>query len=392
MRWERRYAKMINAINPAVRPLAHFAPQVLLFVVGTIASAVLCSVYPVIYEGFSAALTMTPPLLVPIFAALILRRLCTRHGVEYLRNREQAHTEYKTQTIFDAIATGDHRTARLLCKRGAGINERNQQGETPLIKAARLANPQARDLLVQCCLDCGADVNATDNAGHSALFYTIANSDLHTAHLLYTHQAALNQSELYTASLLCYQGVDINARNLQGATLLIEAAQNNSLLAARLSVMCCLECGADVKATDHAGNSALFYAIANSDLVTAQLLCERGADINARNRQGETPLIKAANDPTPQICEWLVALLLKYDADVQTQDDLGNSAMHYACQLGYYEIIPALYERYPAVLTQMNQKGETPWDIANRFLSHGDAWQRCINALSQDEKLPGKMT
>ncbi len=54
---------------------------------------------------------------------------------------------------------------RLLTERGANPNARTTRGETPLLVAARLGSND----VVRALVELGADLNATDNAGKTAL-------------------------------------------------------------------------------------------------------------------------------------------------------------------------------------------------------------------------------
>ena len=71
------------------------------------------------------------------------------------------------------------------------------------------------------------------------------------------------------------------------------ADQKNALEAVRLAV----ELGNDVKAVAAGGRTALHGAAYVGANETIQFLVERGADINAKDKFGETPLSIAAGDP-----------------------------------------------------------------------------------------------
>jgi ankyrin repeat protein len=51
-----------------------------------------------------------------------------------------------------------------------------------------------------------------------------------------------------------------------------------------------VEKGADVNARDKNDGTPLHYAVARGHLSVVEFLIEKGADLNARNRYGKTPL------------------------------------------------------------------------------------------------------
>lgn len=63
-----------------------------------------------------------------------------------------------------------------------------------------------------------------------------------------------------------------------------------------------------------------------------------GADCNLRNLDGETPLILAAREGRND----MTALLIENGADVNLTDNLQFSALHYATENGFTEIVEQL--------------------------------------------------
>ena len=114
---------------------------------------------------------------------------------------------------------------------------------------------------------------------------------------------------------------------------LIEAARQKDVTAALVA----LQCGADIDAKDHEGNTALHRAIGNSDLEMTIELLKAGATADIPNDYDYTPLITAARRGDIDIMEKLI----QYNADPDWANDNGLTplmgAAHYdkaeACHL-----------------------------------------------------------
>ncbi|KAF8497808.1 ankyrin repeat protein [Russula emetica] len=72
-----------------------------------------------------------------------------------------------------------------------------------------------------------------------------------------------------------------------------------------------------------------------------RLLLERGADINAQNRGGRTPLHFASITGKLEA----VRLLLKHGADVEAKDNDRMTALQEAAEEGHDEVVKLLRER-----------------------------------------------
>src|SRR5688572_224394 len=80
-----------------------------------------------------------------------------------------------------------------------------------------------------------------------------------------------------------------------------------------------VQSGADVKAAQADGATALHWAAYNGDVSLALLLLEAGADVAAANRNGSTPMWLAASQGDAPMIE----ALLKGGADANEQLPLG---------------------------------------------------------------------
>ena len=63
------------------------------------------------------------------------------------------------------------------------------------------------------------------------------------------------------------------------------------------------ELGADVNARDHEGNTAIHHAASRGDIEMIQYLVSKGADVKAVNREGQTT-VDMANGPVQRVQPW----------------------------------------------------------------------------------------
>lgn len=130
------------------------------------------------------------------------------------------------------------------------------------------------------------------------------------------HIAALFSSEPTMITLMVDEGADIHARGkMRGMTPLHAAASNGNIE----SVEVLLRLGANIEARDDNGNTPLHSAahFSHSHAVV-EVLLRAGADIEARNGKGLTPLLVAedhSHDPL------MVEVLLRAGADIEARDD-----------------------------------------------------------------------
>ena len=119
--------------------------------------------------------------------------------------------------------------------------------------------------------------------------------------------AAVRAGDAAGARALIAAGADVNAPQGDGATALHWAAHRSDLHAATLLI----EAGADVDAANALGATPLWLAATNGSAAVVERLLATGADPNVALRMGETPLMAAARSGSRRVAK----LLLAYGAD-----------------------------------------------------------------------------
>jgi uncharacterized protein len=122
--------------------------------------------------------------------------------------------------------------------------------------------------------------------------------------------------------------------------------------------------GADPDARDADGRTPLFSAVLGGSVALLGLLLESRADVNARDEHGMTALHIAAEEVLPEAA----TLLIGRGGDVSLQDEEGNTPLARAVfsARGRYEVIRLLLKA-GANPDLPNKAGETPRQLAERL-------------------------
>jgi uncharacterized protein len=214
-------------------------------------------------------------------------------------------------------------------------------------------------------LEHGADANAAQGDGMTALHWAVQNQDVETARPL------------------IYAGANVHATTrLNAVTPLWLAAQSGDAV----MVYMLLDNKADANAATATGVTPLMVASASGNPDAAGVLIERGANPNATEKTyGQTPLMFAAANNEADV----LAVLVEKGADVtaatktrtsSASEPMGGlTALHYAVRQGNVDAVDALLDR-AADINQVSADGTTPlmlaaingqFDLAMHLLERG---------------------
>lgn len=161
-----------------------------------------------------------------------------------------------------------------------------------------------------------------------------------------------------TAPLLLFlkAGMTADTRDARDWTALMVACFHGNEAAAKLL----LQCGADPEARDRGGYTPLHWAALKGLLPIIELLAPR-ADCNARSAAGLTPLLQAATGGHAAA----VQALLAAGADPNLGSNEGWMPLHKAVMNGHLEVVRQLLAAGASALAE-HSSGETPASLATK--------------------------
>ena len=191
-------------------------------------------------------------------------------------------------------------------------------GTFPLPAASPVADAiEHRDTAaIRKLLATGANVNATQVDGTTALHWASFHDDAETV------------------ALLLRAGAKANVLNRYGVPPLAAACTNgNALIVQRL-----LEAAADANAELKGGETMLMLAARAGHVDVVKALLAHGAKVAARERLGQTPVMWAAAEGHTAV----VLALLEAKADLHAAAESGHEAFFYAVRGGHQDTVHAL--------------------------------------------------
>uniref|UniRef100_A0A4W3HCX0 Ankyrin repeat and KH domain containing 1 n=1 Tax=Callorhinchus milii TaxID=7868 RepID=A0A4W3HCX0_CALMI len=289
------------------------------------------------------------------FTPLILAATAGHVGVVEILLDKGADIEAQSERTKDtplslACSGGRQEVVELLLARGANKEHRNVSDYTPLSLAASGGYVN----IIKILLNAGAEINSRTGSklGISPLMLAAMNGHVASVKLLLDMGSDINaqiETNRNTAlTLACFQGraevvsllldrkANVEHRAKTGLTPLMEAASGGYAEVGRVL----LDKGADVNAppVPSSRDTALTIAADKGHYKFCELLINRGAHIDVRNKKGNTPLWLAANGGHFDV----VQLLVQAGADVDAADNRKITPLMAAFRKGHVKVVQYL--------------------------------------------------
>lgn len=283
--------------------------------------------------------------------------------------------------IFEAIEVNDMARVKELLNSGIDINSQNEYGDTPLYEASITNHIEIVELLLSYP---NIVINAQSDRGATALFVSSSNNHIGIVELLLAHPE-----------------IDINIANKEGLTPLHVSSRFNNIEVVKL-LLSRPEINVNTIATEKVyKETPLHSATERVNIEVVEMLLDHpDIDPNIKNKDQDTPFFLACKFGNIDILK----LFLKYDnidvnipnsvpetpltylistnsvyqidvlwndtnfasrVDINAQDDVGRTALHYACKSFDGETIIPILLSHPNIDPNIKDiKGSSPISYA----------------------------
>jgi len=214
--------------------------------------------------------------------------------------------QYRRSLLDIAVLNSAFQVTEYLIKQGLTVNTNSDFQSLPLHTACTVSNIK----MVKLLLKYGADIHLKDNKGNTVLHYAV-------------------------------EGLGRTGWQIELIKYFVE------------------ELKFFIDIPNFEGNTPLF--LSNSKLIP--YLIEKGANIKLTNKQGDTPWLYLAKNYFDHFdfrkeLQKKVEYLLEYGSDINSQDGKNQTALHYAVQCNYIDIVSLLLAKGAKSLK--NEEGKIP--------------------------------
>lgn len=269
---------------------------------------------------------------------------------------------------------------------------RDENGDTPLI----LASSKPYGGLIQLLLAREANPNATNKLGQSALTYAFLSKNYNHMPLLVRHGAELNLADTNGNTLL-HLAASMENRNASPSerVAVFEQLLRDGALPAGMTFSTWLRGTNPLLVLERVLAKLQLYDQDNRPVDNFvdepwKLMVALGADVKAVNRTGQTPLHLLVNWNSsaglfpfhPTRVEVAVAELIRRGANPNARDAAGRTPLHDAARSGCWQLVQALL-RHGADASLLDHQGFAPMHVVLSAPWPPESALKCVEAMVQ---------
>lgn len=243
-----------------------------------------------------------------------------------------------------ALANNDLSMAWLLCENGASHSSPDKEGKTPLHRVAQAGNLKA----VQFLLSRNVPTRLRDKSGSIPLHYAVLGGWDDIVALLVMHERGTSS-----------QVRSLDVTDNEGRTALMIAAG----LQRRYVLTTLLDSGASADITSDGGHIALHIAADQGFYEGVRLLLEAGSDPNLGDNMGFTSLHHAVKSDDANSVDTVRLLVVRSGAYLEARDHDGRTPLMLAAQKGNKAIVQCLID-FGANYKAIDPRGFDVWEYA----------------------------
>ena len=206
------------------------------------------------------------------------------------------------EALFSAIEERHGECVNLLLQKGADVNKRNSDYNTPLVRAAEVGNVD----VLKCLISAGANVNMPGSHLGSPLYRAVVNNHIQCVEILIDAGANVNWSY---------------SKGLRLSVLMYAVARGYTKCAETL-----IAGGANVNLSTRDGETAVMTAAREVQSECIKLLIKFGADVNMVGEYNFTALIWTARQSSSRVVD-CIKILLRAGALINKFDNVGQNAL-----------------------------------------------------------------
>lgn len=244
-----------------------------------------------------------------------LQRVVNKVCNENLLTSTEEVKEVLGESLYHAAILGRYEIVKDLVKNGADVNYEDPLKQSVLLKTVMSEASEESDEILKFLLENGSNINHRSINGQSDFMFLMASNRL--SYLFLTR---------FIDSLCEIKETDLRTGGSYLHLIFNRPDDENKILILRKL----LDKGLEVSGKDNNDDTPLHLMAAIADCESMRFLVENGADIQARNRLGETVLHTLASSNEFDGFQDSLNFLMEMGLDINQTDSNGKTAIHHA--------------------------------------------------------------